>query len=1008
MTARIPADANAPAEGAKGQPFGGELAAQRRQISVLFCDLVGSTELSARLDPEEMRDLIADFHRACATQVEATGGFLAKYLGDGVLAYFGYPTAHEDDAERAIRAGRAAVEAVSRLQTPTGEALAARVGIATGVVVVGDLIGHGWSQERSVVGETPNLAARLQGLAPPGGVVAADVTRRLAAGGFEFRDLGPVQLKGLTLRDPVWEVVGEKRLADRFLARRLSPPAELVGREAELDLVLDLWRGRANGDPQVVGFVGEPGIGKSRLLYEVRRRIAREPHVWIEGGGAPLFANTPFHAIGQMVLRLLARRGHRRPAELVHALERSLRAADMDVAASLPVIGSLIDAPVADASFQALDPEHRRAALISALTEWLLRTARHWPTVVAVEDLHWVDPSSLELLTRLIEGGAGTGLLLLYTSRTASAAPWPLNVGHRQLALDRLEPRALRRLIEGAHPDLAPLLAEAAIARSGGVPLFAEELARLFAERDAGAADRAIPAQLSDLLMERLDRLGDAKPVAQIAAVLGPRISPPLIAAVSGMGVSEVERALEQLAIGDILIPVAETAEPAYAFRHALVQDAAYEALLKSQRRDIHHRAAVALAERFPEVALAHPEVMAQHWSAAGEHDRALAAWRAAGHSAQARRAFKEAEAAYVRALEILKSRPASTERDGRELALQSSLAGVLQITRGYSAVETIYAAGRARELAEAGGDLRRQVQLASAQWGALSTAGRHHSATRKADQVMELARMDGAPEALGHAHMVQLTSRYRIGDLVGAEDFFHQGEAYFRLPRLVSRAGFSAQAFGNAAQVAWLLGRPNDALIRMKAALELSRSVSNPFDEAFAQFMDSMLAVIMGRHADAAAAARASLELSETHGFSQFAHVARVTLGRGLAGSGLPLEGLGWIEEGLRLRAEAEERSGEPLFRCWLAEIRRVLNDEDGAVATIEEALGANPQELAFRPTILQLRGDLRLARGDAEGAESDYLEAMALARTMRAKVFYDAAVERLESLAGAQLEVS
>jgi ATP/maltotriose-dependent transcriptional regulator MalT len=255
---------------------------------------------------------------------------------------------------------------------------------------------------------------------------------------------------------------------------------------------------------------------------------------------------------------------------------------------------------------------------------------------------------------------------------------------------------------------------------------------------------------------------------------------------------------------------------------------------------------------------------------------------------------------------------------------------------------------------------------------------------------------------------MVQLTSRYRIGDLLGAEDFFRQGEAYFRLPRLVSRAGFSAQTFGNAAQVAWLLGRPEDARARMNEALEFSRASGNPFDEAFAQFMGSMLAVITGRHAEAAAAARASLDLSDTHGFSQFAHVARVTLGRGLAGSGEVLEGLGWIEEGLRLRAEAEERSGEPLFRCWLAEIRQALDDQDGALVAVEEALGANPQELAFRPAILQLRGDLSLTRGDAAAAENDYLEAMALARTMRAQVFYEAAVARLESLARAPEGVS
>jgi class 3 adenylate cyclase/tetratricopeptide (TPR) repeat protein len=1008
MTARTRTTPGGP-EVLKDQPqLVGDLTAQRRQLTVLFCDLAGSTELSARLDPEEMRDLIGAYHSAAASHIEAAGGFVAKYLGDGVLAYFGYPSAHEDDAERAIRAGRAAVDAVSRLRSPSGEPLAARVGVATGVVVVGDLIGAGWSQERSVVGETPNLAARLQGLAPPGGVVAADTTRRLASGGFEYRDLGPVALKGLTLHDPVWEVVGEKALTDRFLARPGTPPADLVGRDAELDLVLDLWRRRAGGEVQIVGIVGEPGIGKSRLLYEIRRKIAREPHVWIEGGGAPVFANTPFYAISQMVLRLLARRGQSRPEQLTQALERSLRAVEMDVGASLPVVGSLIDAPVTDWAFQALDAEQRRASLISALTDWLLRTARRWPTLVVVEDLQWVDPSSLELLGRLTAGGSGTGLLMLYTSRTALAAPWPVGPDHHQVALDRLPAAALRRLVESANDRLTAPLVDAVIARAGGVPLFAEELARLFAEREAGEADRAIPSRLSDLLMERLDRLGDAKPVAQIAAALGPRVSSPLIAAVSGLTATHVTRALDRLARGDILVRSAEEPEPTYAFRHALMQDAAYEALLKSQRRDIHRRAAMALAEKFPEEAFSHPEVMAQHCSAAGEADRALAAWRAAGHSAQARRAFKEAEAAYATALEILKSRPASAERDGRELALQSSLAGVLQITRGYSAPGTVEAAGRARELAEAGGDLRRQVQLASAQWGALSTAGRHLSATRKADQVLELARMEGSPEALGHACMVQLTSRYRIGDLVGAEDFYRQGDDCFRLSRLVSRPGFSAQTFGNAAQVAWLLGRAGEAEARMCEALELSRGTGNPFDEAFAQFMTSMLLVIIGRHGEALSAARTSIDLSETHGFRQFANVARLTYGRALAGCGEPVEGLGWMEAGFRQRAEAQERSGEPLFRCWLAEVSRLLGDQEGALATAEEALGANPQELAFRPAILQLRGDLRLAGGDTEAAEGDYLEAMALARTMRAKVFYDDAVTRLETLAREPADVS
>ena len=973
------------------------LAAQRRQLTVMFCDLIGSTELSAQLDPEDMHDVFGVYHRCCADEIEKTGGFVAKYMGDGVLAYFGYPEAHEDDAERAIQAGLMIAAATPALPTPHGAPLEVRIGIATGLVVVGELIGEGAAEERAVVGDTPNLAARLQALASPNRVVVSQTTYRLAGGLFECRDLGAVTLTGLPRPEAAWEVVGANPDADRFMARQEQAPPPMLGRDWELKRISALWRRCTGGDGQLVGILGDPGIGKSRFLYAFRRQIADQPHIWLEGGGVQVFSNTPFHAIARMVRRLLASNERLSPDAYLARLEQSLRLTGMDVDTALPLIAELIGAPTPDRRTPlTLGADERRSRLIATLAEWLVKSAGDAPLVMAIEDLHWVDPSTFELMDALIERAASTRLMLIYTARSDFQPPWPADARHTRIALKRLGTDDVRRLVVGAASrELPSDLVETVIARADGVPLFAEELARLIVERDGGGRDREIPSTLSDLLMARLDQLGPAKTVAQVAAVLGGEFRYRLLQAVSGGGETELRSALARLTHSDVLGARGSGPDTAYAFKHALIQDAAYEALLRSQRRDLHKRAATVIAEQFPELAAAQPEILARHWTGAGESELALSAWRAVAHAATARGAFKEAQAAYQQAVVILQTLPQSADRDARELGLQSSLASVLQITRGYSAPETITTTARARRLAELGGDLTQQLRQAHAAWAALSSAGDYLRAAELADHVLQLAQAEASPVNLGHAHMVQMTSRYRLGDLIGAEDYFGRGQPYFAEPAFQRVAGATAQTFGNAARTAWIMGDEAEAHRRVEHALAIGADNARPYDLAFAQYMAAIMAVLTADPEQARDLAGRSMRLSDEHGFPQFTAISRVVLGRALADLDRAEEGCGLIREGLRGMTRTGSRVAATMYLTWLAEAQALDGGLDDALDTLDQALSINPQELFFRPETLRLRGDLRAKTGRADDAETDYRDAIALAKTMGAKLFHQRALE-------------
>src|SRR6267154_1300443 len=621
-------------------------AAERRQLTVLFCDLANSTALSARLDPEDMREVIRAYQSACANVIARHDGVVAKFMGDGLLAYCGYPRAHEDEAERAVRAGLDIVASVGDLQTPARETLQVRIGIATGLVVVGDLIGTGAAEEQSVVGETPNLAARLQALARPNAIIIAEATRRQVGGLFELADLGPQTLKGFATPQPAWRVRGESDVANRFKALRASA-TPLVGRDGEVELLTRHWASAKSGAGRAVLISAEPGVGKSRLAEAVRERIRGEPHVTLRYFCSPHHRESAFYPIVGQLERAAAFDRSDDAAARRRKLNDLLIGGPAE--AELPLFAELLSVPGIDArSTLDLTPERRREEILDALLRLVEDLARRQPILAMFEDLHWMDPSSGELLDRLIPRLDRLPVLLIATFRPEFQPSWA-SKHVSTMALPRLDRRAgeaLVRALAGGVRLPAEILDEI-LKRSDGVPLFLEEVTKVVLEAGgtaargtpaassgatAGGARLAVPVSLQASLMARLDRLGPAaREVAQTASAIGRDFPYTLVAAAAPSGEAETRAHLDQLVAAGLVFQHGIPPAAAYQFKHALVQDTAYSTLLRGPRQALHGRLAAALEKRIGETGDGEPEILAHHFAEAGQRERAASYWLDAG-----------------------------------------------------------------------------------------------------------------------------------------------------------------------------------------------------------------------------------------------------------------------------------------------------------------------------------------------------------------------------------------
>ena len=960
---------------------------ERRHLTVLFSDLVGSTEIAGHLDAEEWRDIVARYQSTATEAVTRLGGHVAEYLGDGVVVYFGWPEAHEDDAERAVRAGLAIVEEVATLNGRlAGEyqvKLSVRVGIDTGSVVVG----RGGGSEMRIFGQTPNSAARVQALAAPDSVLITAAVHELVSGLFVVEDRGANQLKGIDLPVRLYRALQPtvaRRRRHGAAARTLT---RFVGRKDEMRLLHSRWERAREGRGQLALVVGEPGIGKSRLIDEFRASIKDHPHLWVECACEQFFQSTPFHGITQILNQGLGWRGDESSEERITQLEHRLERAGLKLGEALPLIAEMLNLPIPDIyPALMLSPEQKRKRLLANLAGWVLNVSHLQPMVIAMEDLHWVDPSTLELTQTLVEQAATAPLMLLYTARPEFHTPWSLRGHHTQITLNRLNERHTRELVAGivASTALAQDVVNAVVKRTDGVPLFAEELTRLVLEGEGRSAAREIPATLHDSLTARLDRLGPAREVAQVAAVIGREFSYELLQAVAPIGGRELQSALEKLVDAELIYARGIAPEATYQFKHALIQDAAYEGLLRTRRRELHRRVAQTMTEKFAALAIQQPEVIARHWTDSGETERAIAAWAKVGDSSFERRAFKEAEDAYRLALQILEMRQESPERDQAELDLLGSLIQVLQFTRGWNVPESAAVADRALTLAEKLDNLPQLVLQVFRRWAGVVSSGDLTSAIALADELLMLAKREGSPAKLGLAFVSQVNARYFSGDLSGAEENFARGVPFFNAAQ--REPGLSVMVYGFASHNAWMLGRADAARDRMERELATADELNSPFQLAFAQFSAAMLQLFLKEAVAAENLAHRSITMSVQHSFPILGDLSGMVLGRARASLGQAVEGVSLIREGIAALPETD-RNGMTLFLSWLAEAQALDGAIAGALTTIDQALEANPMERAFVGDALRIRGELYLKVGQAPEAEADLREAIAVAQKVGAK---------------------
>jgi class 3 adenylate cyclase/predicted ATPase len=982
---------------------GGE--GERRQLTLMFCDLVGSTELSARLDPEEVREVMRAYQHACTGVIARFDGYLAKFLGDGVLAYFGYPHAHEDAAERAVRAARGIIEAVGRMPPRGGHRLSVRIGIATGLVVVEQVTAADGASELSAIGETPNLAARLQSLAEPDTVVIADSTRALTRGAFRYADLGIKTLKGIPEPVRVWQVMGEID-ASRFEAAHAAALSSFVGRAHEVALLHARWEQAAAGEGQAVLLCGEAGIGKSRIAEQLRQRLEGVDHVRVRHQCSPFNVSSALQpAIAQLEFAAGIKAEDDGEVRLAK-LEALLRPTTPNLAETLPHFASLLGIPLGGryrAPQLAADLAKRR--ILEALADQLVAISAERPVYWLIEDVHWVDPSTRELIGLCLDRIRDHRVFALVTFRPEFAPPWSHMPHVTSLTLNRLARRQSTELIESlcGGRGLPREILEQIIAKTDGIPLFIEELTKtvlesgLLTDRDGRLElsgplpPMAIPATLQDSLMARLDRLSPVKEVAQIGSVIGREFDYGLLASVAPMGDNELNEALSQLAAAELVFVRGERPDSTYMFKHALVQDAAYASLLRSRRQQLHARIAQALLERAPETTLRRPELLAHHYASAGLADQAKDFWIRAKRQAFARYDFAEALNHTVQALGLVRNEPASPARTRTESELLDDQVVLLAALKGPGSPEAGRAAEEAIKVSAPLGDDPLHVRALWMDWMHHGLAGKIPGATVRAEHLVEIANRVGDVDLKLQAHHARWTTAFFRGDVALARADTERGLELYDFERHKGHwAMYGAHdpgvcARGTGACTMWLAGEPERGAPVAEDAVRIARELQHPFSQGIGLIYRGIFAILSGDPASAGAHAAACAEIAAQAKLALPAAIARIIGAWATARSSELGRGTEQMEAAFRDWLNAKQRGYLTFFGTLIAEAKLDMGRAEDALSLFEEIeqLGAETHQLLYIPELHRLRAEaLRRLDVRHSGVEPELRNALKLAR--------------------------
>lgn len=1008
-SAATPAQASTPADdspSARSDSLGN---AHRRQLTVMFCDLVGSTRLSEQMDPEDLRYMTRDYQNLCTGVVQGFGGSIARLLGDGVLVYLGFPVAHEDDAERAILAALSIIQRLPEISIPDNiDPLQVRIGIATGPVVVADLDINDVFSQGDVFGETPNLAARLQGLAEPDSVVISSRTHQLALGCFEYDNLGHHDLKGFSEPVNAWRVAASRRAGTRFESGRYGRLTSLVGRVGEEEYLLKRWQRSCDGEGQIVVIRGEAGIGKSRLARGLCDRIKAQQRYQLLNQCTPYNIHSPLFPIIAELERISDIQPQDSDAERITKLQKLEALRDPNQGDALAIISTLLSIDYPDDGVAALGPTHLKARTLEVLLERIVYLSSISPVLYLIEDAHWIDPSSQELISRLIPLVAEHRIMLVLTARPEFTPGWEPQPHLNDLNLERLDQdhgRAMVRQLSNQR-ELPPEVCARILQRADGNPLFVEEITRLVLESDllekrdnryllrGNLAQLAIPDTLHDSLMARIDRLSIAREIAQVGATLGREFSYSLISEVSDLSAERLTDGLDRLVQANLLYRRSNAADGSYMFKHALVQEAAYQSLLKSRRQQLHALAVAAYERRAhqPDSAALAPELLAYHCTGACQYDRAIPYWQQAADSALAQSAYNEAIGHLNAGLPLTSELPAGDRRDTLELKLLLSLGIALTATHGYGVPEVRESYARAAVLARRVGQSDKLFPaLYGLWWGTLLRADYEHSKDL-ARELLAQANASGIDAFKISAHRALGATLFYTGDFVEALEQQEQGLA---IPKTASNRS-QAMEFdvvdpwvtcgSYRAGTLWMLGRVKESQQQLQQSISTARELNHPFTLALTLGIGCWISQFSNDREHTRRYANEAIDISREHGFPFWSGWGTILRAWATGDEVDHDTRIGTMNRGLKDWQGSGTETGLVYFRALLADAHFRRGDCQHALSMLSEAQqGAERlQELWWTAEMSRLRGDilLGLTPPQPEQAAAAYQQAFDAAR--------------------------